>query len=272
MQTRDRPRVIALANQKGGVGKTTTSINLAAALAELGKSVLLIDMDPQGNASTGLGVLKADRKITTFDVLTGEASLEDATTKTSVQNLQLVPGTTDLSSIDLELVTEANKIQRLRKSIDEYQNPQTDFILIDCPPALNLLTINALSAADGVVVPLQCEFFALEGLSQLMMTIRQIRQSVNPSLRTQGIVLTMYDVRNNLSGQVESDVRENLGPLVYRTKIPRNVRLSEAPSHFMSSLQYDSKSSGSVAYRALAVEFLEKLEHPETSRQETVHE
>ncbi len=260
MQQPDKPTTIALTNQKGGVGKTTTAINLGTALAQKGHRVLLIDLDPQGNASTGLGCLKSDREVTTYDVLQGDLKLHEIAYRTNVENLSLIPGTTDLSSADMDLVSQPDRLTKLRAALSSQAGDHFDFILIDCPPALNLLTINALVASDGVVVPLQCEFFALEGLSQLMMTVQQIRKSLNSSLRTLGIVLTMYDRRNNLSGQVEEDVRDNLDRLVFRTVIPRNVRLSEAPSHFMPGLVYDPNCSGSVAYRALAEEFLQRLE------------
>ncbi|MEO1549627.1 MAG: ParA family protein [Pseudomonadota bacterium] len=270
MLDQPKPYILALANQKGGVGKTTTAINLGAALAEAGHRVLIIDMDPQGNASTGLGVLKSDRRETTYDILSGASSVRGAMVEVGIPGLYLVPGTTDLSSIDLDLVSDPQRITKLAPKLAEQELDVFDVILIDCPPALNLLTINALTAAHGVLVPLQCEFFALEGLSQLMLTIRQVRKGVNTSLRTLGVVLTMYDVRNNLSGQVEQDARENLGALVFRTKIPRNVRLSEAPSHFLPVLQYDSRSAGSQAYRALAQEVLERLETGEQPAQRSV--
>jgi len=252
------PKIIAVTNQKGGVGKTTTTINLAASLAEIGRRVLLVDLDPQGNASTGLGIEPEDRDFTTYDVLTGEATLFEAIKQTTLANLQIIPATTDLSSADLELISNEKRSYLLhdalrQAAIDAFA---FDYILIDCPPSLNILTINALVASQSVVIPLQSEFFALEGLSQLMLTIREVRQTANRGLRIEGVLLTMYDRRNNLSQQVEDDARENLGELVFKTIIPRNVRLSEAPSFAMSILQYDGQSRGSHAYRELAQEII----------------
>lgn len=259
-----RAKIIAVANQKGGVGKTTTTINLAAALAESGSRVLLIDLDPQGNASTGLGIDHQHRDVTTYDLLVGDASPEDAIQTTNVENLLIIPATTDLSSADIALISNEKRSfllhDALRQlSMDTYQ---LSYILIDCPPSLNILTVNAMVAADSVIVPLQSEFFALEGLSQLMLTIREVRQSANKTLRIEGIVLTMYDRRNNLSQQVEADARENLGDLVFDTLIPRNVRLSEAPSFAMPVLSYDPSSAGAKAYRDLAAEIRHKERHP----------
>lgn len=252
------PKIISITNQKGGVGKTTTTINLAAALAESGRRVLLVDLDPQGNASTGLGINLEDRDYTTYDLLAGDATLFDAIKQTDVDNLQIIPATTDLSSADLELISNEKRSFLLhdalrQSSIDAFA---FDYILIDCPPSLNILTINALVASQSVIIPLQSEFYALEGLSQLMLTIREVRQSANRNLRIEGVLLTMYDKRNNLSQQVEEDARTNLGELVFETIIPRNVRLSEAPSFAMSILQYDSGSKGSEAYRELAQEIV----------------
>ena len=254
----DLPRIIAIANQKGGVGKTTTAINLAAALAELGHGVLIVDLDPQGNASTGLGSMPDTRRKTTYDLLLEGIPLETVAVETSVEGLFLCPGTTDLASADIELVSHERRSFLLRNALRRRTEltEQLDYILIDCPPSLNLLTVNAMVAADSVLVPLQSEFFALEGLSQLMLTLREVRQGANPSLRIEGVVLTMFDGRNNLSLQVEEDAREALGELVFDTRVPRNVRISEAPSHAMPVLEYDSASKGSAAYRALASEIL----------------
>lgn len=255
-----KTKIIAIANQKGGVGKTTTTINLGAALAEKRKRVLLIDLDPQGNASTGLGVDHDQRDITTYDLLSGDIDLQDAIQKTSVDRLDIVPATTDLSSADLELIDNTNRSFLMRevlrgKNVDALGY---DYILIDCPPSLNILTVNAMVAAHSLIVPLQSEFFALEGLSQLILTVRDVRQTANPDLRIEGIALTMYDSRNNLSLQVEEDARQNMGDMVFKTVIPRNVRLSEAPSFAIPVLTYDATSKGSVAYRALANELIER--------------
>jgi len=255
-----RSTIIAVANQKGGVGKTTTTINLGAALAEQGKRVLLLDLDPQGNASTGLGIAYDMRDATTYDLLAGEIALGDAVQTTSIDNLEIVPATTDLSSADLELVENAKRSFLLRNVLRDPDGGANnyDYILIDCPPSLNILTVNAMVAAHSIIVPLQSEFFALEGLSQLILTVRDVRQSANPDLRIEGIALTMYDSRNNLSLQVEEDARENMGDMVFKTVIPRNVRLSEAPSFAVPVLTYDSNSKGSAAYRALARELIDR--------------
>ncbi len=253
-----RTRIIAIANQKGGVGKTTTAINLAAALAELGRQILLVDIDPQGNASTGLGVEPAQRRYTTYDLLIEGAALAEVTMATAFPGISLCPATTDLSSADVELVGNERRSVLLRQALRAPGSglSRYDYVLIDCPPSLSLLTVNAMVAADAVLVPLQSEFFALEGLSQLMLTVRQVREAANPGLRIEGVVLTMHDARNNLAQQVETDARATLGELVYRTVVPRNVRISEAPSFALPVLQYDSASKGSVAYRALARELL----------------
>ncbi len=252
------PRIVAVANQKGGVGKTTTAINLAAALAEAGCKVLVVDLDPQGNASTGLGV--EDRDWTTYDLILDDAPLEAVVQETEIDNLLVIPATVDLSSADIELISNEKRSYLLhdalrQTAIDAFE---LDFVLIDCPPSLNLLTVNAMVAAHSVLVPLQSEFFALEGLSQLMLTIREVRQTANSDLRIEGVVLTMYDNRNNLSRQVEKDARDNLGEMVFKTKIPRNVRVSEAPSYALPVLQYDSGSLGAMAYRHLAREVIYK--------------
>ncbi|MHA3914909.1 ParA family protein [Halovulum sp. GXIMD14793] len=259
MSDSQRPRILAIANQKGGVGKTTTTINLGTALAAVGKKVLLIDIDAQGNASTGLGISRSERTLSSYDLLLGTEKLKEISTDTIVPNMQIVPSTTDLSSLDMELHDAKDKNRRLSIALGRKSAAKYDYILIDCPPSLNLLTLNALIAADGVLIPLQCEFFALEGLSQLLQTIGQIRDTANHRLRISGIVLTMYDIRNNLSGQVAQDVRENLGELVFDTIVPRNVRLSEAPSHALPALIYDHRSAGSIAYQKLAAEFLRRM-------------
>jgi len=254
------PKIIAVANQKGGVGKTTTTINLSAALAEAGHRVLVVDLDPQGNASTGLGIEQSDREFTTYELLLDDIDLKDVIQTSEIKNLAIIPATVDLSSADLELVSNEKRSFLLHDALRQTQIDEFefDFIFIDCPPSLNLLTVNAMIAAHTVLVPLQSEFFALEGLSQLMLSIREVRQSGNKNLRIEGVVLTMYDKRNNLSQQVEQDARDNLGDLVFKTVIPRNVRLSEAPSFAMPVLKYDSASKGAIAYRALAQELIEK--------------
>lgn len=254
------PKIIAVANQKGGVGKTTTTINLAAALAEVGRKVLVVDLDPQGNASTGLGVALDEREFTTYELLLEDIDLQDVIQDTDVSNLSIVPATVDLSSADIDLISNEKRSYLLHDALRQTQMDRYgfDYILIDCPPSLNLLTVNAMIASHSVLIPLQSEFFALEGLSQLMLTIREVRQAGNKDLRIEGVVLTMYDKRNNLSQQVEQDARDNLGDLVFKTMIPRNVRVSEAPSFSMPVLTYDSTSKGAIAYRALAKEVLNK--------------
>jgi len=252
----EKTRILAVANQKGGVAKTTTAINLAAALAELGNRVLVIDMDPQGNASTGLGVAPDQRARTVYDLLQGGTALSEVVVKGSAENVWVAPSTPDLASSDVDLHAKSRRVYLLRDALREVSDGDFDHIIIDCPPSLNLLTVNALVAADAVLVPLQCEFFALEGLSQLLLTVRQLRESVNPDLRVEGVLLTMHDRRNNLSQHVERDARDTLGDLVFRTVIPRNVRLSEAPSYGIPALAYDPASSGALAYRALAREYL----------------
>ncbi len=256
-----RPRVLVVANQKGGVGKTTTAINLGTALAAVGEPTLVVDLDPQGNASTGLGIPRPDRKITSYDVLMGEATIADAIVPTRIPKLSIVPSTVDLSGAELELIDVARRNFRLKDALEEFAKnsaQQFSYVLIDCPPSLTLLTVNAMAAADAVVVPLQCEFFALEGLSQLLKTIELVRANLNPSLEIQGIVLTMFDKRNKLSDQVAADVREHMGDKVYRTIIPRNVRVSEAPSHGLPALVYDLRCPGSQAYIKLAGELIQR--------------
>ena len=252
------PRIITVANQKGGVGKTTTAINLATALAAIGERVLIIDLDPQGNASTGLGIERRDRTVSSYDVLTGELELEAAAMPTAVPGLAVVPSTLDLLGIEMEIASAPDRVLRLRNALRGSAERSAGFgyVLIDCPPSLNLLTLNSMAAADSVLVPLQCEFFALEGLSQLLETVEQVRGSINPDLTIQGIVLTMFDGRNNLANQVVQDVRRHMGEKVYDTIIPRNVRVSEAPSHGKPAILYDLKCSGSQAYLQLASEVI----------------
>ncbi|MEM9211336.1 MAG: AAA family ATPase [Pseudomonadota bacterium] len=254
-------KVIAIANQKGGVGKTTTAINLGAALAEKGVRVLVIDFDPQGNASTGLGIDKEDRSVTTYDVLVDDLAVDDAILETNTANLWLLPATGDLSSADVDISTEPHRLLRLKIALDreDFTDQNYDLVLIDCPPSLSVLTLNAFAAADSVLVPLQAEFFALEGLSQLILTVREVRENLNPGLHISSVVLTMVDGRNRLSAQVDADAREHLGDLVFDTVIPRNVRLSEAPSYGVPVLEYDQSSRGSEAYRALAEEFMSRV-------------
>ncbi|MDM7255644.1 MAG: ParA family protein [Paracoccus sp. (in: a-proteobacteria)] len=250
-------QIIAIANQKGGVGKTTTAINIGAALTELGHAVTLIDLDPQGNASTGLGIKADQRDLTIYDILAGDAELDSVAQQTNVLGLRVVPATSDLSSAEAEFSQIPHRLRLLDRAVKRATGH--DIVLIDCPPALGLLTLNAMVAATSVLVPLQAEFYALEGLSQLLATVKEVRNSANPALRINGIILTMSDYRNNLSQQVEADVRATLGELVYQTVIPRNVRVSESPSHSMPVLNYDPTSKGSQAYRHLAQEFAERL-------------
>ncbi|HEX4183195.1 MAG TPA: ParA family protein [Caulobacteraceae bacterium] len=260
--THQRPypalRVLSISNQKGGVGKTTTAINLGTALAAVGEKVLILDLDPQGNASTGLGVPRGQRKTTAYDVIVGGASLKDAAVHTALPGLDLIPSDPDLSGVEMELAGAQRRSFRMRDAIAALRDSEDGggytYILIDCPPSLNLLTVNAMAAADAVLVPLQCEFFALEGLTQLMRTVDLVRGSLNPRLEIQGVVLTMYDRRNSLSEQVAQDVRSHFGDKVYETVIPRNVRVSEAPSYGQPVLIYDLKCTGSQAYLKLARE------------------
>ena len=260
-----RPRILALANQKGGVGKSTTAINLGTALAAIGERVLIIDLDPQGTASTGLGIEQSARKVSTYDVLADGAPLETAILETAVPGMAIAPSTLDLLGLELEIATDRERTFRLRKAISALHTSQITnsvdaftYILIDCPPSLNLITINAMAAADAVVVPLQCEFFALEGLGQLLKTVDQVRQALNPNLLIHGVVLTMFDSRNNLCSQVVADVRSFMGAKVYDTIIPRNVRVSEAPSYGKPVLLYDFKSTGAQAYLRLASEVIQR--------------
>jgi chromosome partitioning protein len=256
------PRVICVANQKGGVGKTTTAINLGTALAAIGETVLIVDLDPQGNASTGLGIGRDSRELSTFDVLMENMPLQHVAQKTAIPRLSIAPSTLDLLGVELEIAGFEDRSFRLRKAISELGAPKDSapysYVLVDCPPSLNLLTINAMAASHAVLVPLQCEFFALEGLSQILTTVEKVRAGLNPDLSIHGIVLTMYDKRNKLSMQVVEDVREHLGEKVYKTIIPRNVRISEAPSHGKPALLYDLKCAGSQAYLKLASEIIHR--------------
>lgn len=258
-----QPRVISLANQKGGVGKTTTAINLGTALAAIGERVLIVDLDPQGNASTGLGIDRRNRNVSTYDVLIGEAPLRASVLPTAVPRLHIASSTMDLSGLELELGHARDRAYRLRNALAALnERVEADatytYVLIDCPPSLNLLTVNAMAASDAILVPLQCEFFALEGLSQLLRTVEEVRTALNPNLSIHGIVMTMFDSRNNLSNQVVADVREFMGAKVYDTMIPRNVRISEAPSYGKPVLVYDLKCVGSEAYLKLATEVIQR--------------
>jgi chromosome partitioning protein len=257
------PRVLAIANQKGGVGKTTTAINLGTALAAIGEQVLIVDLDPQGNASTGLGIDRNRRNRSTYDVLTGGSSLRDAILETAVPRLFIAPSTLDLSGLELEIGQARDRAYRLRNAFAPLNSCEQNaggftYVLVDCPPSLNLLTVNAMASANAILVPLQCEFFALEGLSQLIKTVDQVKDTLNPGLTIHGIVLTMYDARNNLANQVVADVREFMGRKVYDTVIPRNVRVSEAPSYGKPVLVYDLKCVGSEAYLRLATEIIQR--------------
>ncbi len=258
------PRVLVMANQKGGVGKTTTAINLGTALAAIGEHVLIIDLDPQGNASTGLGIDRKSRVVSSYDMLIGERTLADVMMPTAVPRLSIAPSSMDLLGVELEISGEADRSYKLRNALRLFAASTAEdvkrisYVLVDCPPSLNLLTVNALAAADAVIVPLQCEFFALEGLSQLLTTVDQVRRALNPALIIHGVVLTMFDPRNSLAGQVVADVRAHMGDKVYDTVIPRNVRVSEAPSHGKPVLLYDLKCAGSQAYLRLASEVIQR--------------
>ena len=260
-----KPRIFAVVNQKGGVGKTTTSINLGTALAAVGRRVLIVDFDAQGNASTGLGIERQDRHQTSYDIVVDQIPLEDAVLSTIVPRLDIVPGDENLSGVETELANDSRRSYKLRDALHQYiarteqgELVEYDYILIDCPPSLSSLTMNAMTAADALLVPLQCEFLALEGLSQLLRTVEVIRSGLNPNLEIQGVVLTMYDRRNNLSDQVADEVRAFFGAKVYNTVIPRNVRLSEAPSFGKPALLYDYRCPGSEAYIRLASEVLQR--------------
>jgi chromosome partitioning protein len=252
-------RIIAVANQKGGVGKTTTSVNLSACLAEAGKRVLLIDIDPQGNATSGLGIDRKSLKASVYDLLLEDMSPTDAMVSTSVKGLSVVGATIDLAGAEIELVPRISRENRLKRVLDPIKD-QFDFILMDCPPSLGLLTINALTASDSILIPIQCEYYALEGLTQLMDTFKLVREALNPRLEVEGVLLTMFDGRTNLSIQVVEDVKRFFRGKVYRTIVTRNVRLSEAPSHGLPITAYDPKSKGAEAYSELAREVIENVE------------
>lgn len=254
----EKNRIITIANQKGGVGKTTTAINLATALAAIGERVLIVDLDPQGNASTGLGIDRRDRKLSSYDLLMGYNSISETAMETAVPNLHIVPSTMDLLGFEMEISQSSDRAFKLRRAVNADDAFGYSYILLDCPPSFNLLTMNAMAAAHSILVPLQCEFFALEGLSQLLETVDQVRRTVNPALDIQGIVLTMFDARNNLAQQVVNDVKSYLGEKVYQTLIPRNVRVSEAPSYGKPAILYDLKCAGSQAYLQLASEVIQR--------------
>ena len=250
-------RIIAIANQKGGVGKTTTAINLSACLAEAGKKVLVIDLDPQGNTTSGLGVDKDDLQYTVYELMLDECSIKESMVRTGIENLYLIPANVNLAGAEIELLDAKEREYILRSSVDYIQD-DFDFILIDCPPSLNMLTINSMTTANTILVPIQCEYYALEGLSQLMHTINLVQERLNPNLKMEGVVFTMYDSRTNLSTQVVDNVKSNLDTTIYQTIIPRNIRLAEAPSHGMPITLYDPKSAGAESYRELAKEVINR--------------
>ncbi|WP_313524010.1 ParA family protein [Shinella sp.] len=254
----EKNRIITIANQKGGVGKTTTAINLATALAAIGERVLIVDLDPQGNASTGLGIDRRSRELSSYDLMVGSHGVVETAMETAVPNLSIIPSTMDLLGVEMEIAQQNDRVFRLKRALASPEALSYSYVLVDCPPSFNLLTMNALAAAHSVLVPLQCEFFALEGLSQLLETVDQVRRTVNPRLDIQGIVLTMFDSRNNLAQQVVNDVRTHLGEKVYHTLIPRNVRVSEAPSYGKPAILYDLKCAGSQAYLQLASEVIQR--------------
>jgi len=255
---RDNFKIISIVNQKGGVGKTTTAINLGTALAAIDKKILLIDLDPQGNLSTGIGVTEKQRKISVYDLIIQDSSIHQTIQETRIPNLKIIPSNINLSGIEFELATDEDRTNKLNNKINDLKE-EYDFVLIDCPPSLGILTVNSLVASDSVLVPLQCEFYALEGLAQLLRTIEKIKDNLNPNLFLEGVILTMFDSRNRLSDDVVADAREHLGKKVFDTIIPRNVRLSEAPSHGLPAIIYDQKCVGSVAYIDLAKELINRL-------------
>ncbi len=255
---RDNFKIISIVNQKGGVGKTTTAINLGTALAAIDKKILLIDLDPQGNLSTGIGVTEKQRKISVYDLIIQDSSIHQTIQETRIPNLKIIPSNINLSGIEFELATDEDRTNKLNNKINDLKE-EYDFVLIDCPPSLGILTVNSLVASDSVLVPLQCEFYALEGLAQLLRTIEKIKDNLNPNLFLEGVILTMFDSRNRLSDDVVADAREHLGKKVFDTIIPRNVRLSEAPSHGLPAIIYDQKCVGSAAYIDLAKELINRL-------------
>jgi len=251
-------KIISIVNQKGGVGKTTTTINLGTALAAIDKKILLIDLDPQGNLSTGIGISKSQRNESIYNVIANNSSIKSAVKETKIPNLKIVPSNLNLSGIEFELATDNDRAKKLINKFNALED-EYDFIFIDCPPSLGILTVNSLAASGSVLVPLQCEFYALEGLAQLLKTIEKVKENMNPTLHLEGIILTMFDSRNRLSEDVVNDAREHLGDKVFKTIIPRNVRLSEAPSHALPAIIYDQTCAGSLAYINLAKELINRL-------------